>query len=175
MASLVNSGAILFLVSNLLSKFIEFDGRMCVTVCKGEVDLAKIDPTIKAETKNIVICVLVLSMLLEAVYLIIGRWNYTVLLGNLLGASTGVLNFFFMCLGLQSALNKEVKDAKATAKLSQTYRNFMIIAVMVIAYLAPCFDLIPTVISIFFATAGVYSKLFTMKKDTPKATGEVSE
>lgn len=127
--------------------------------------LAGVDQTVKRETGYISVVVLILSALLEAVYLIIGRWNYTVLLGNLLGAGLGILNFFLMCIGLQSALSKEEKGARATAAFSQTYRNIMILAVLALAYFVPVFDIIPTVISLFFATAGVYSKFFVMCKE----------
>lgn len=134
----------------------------------------KVDPIIKKETKYIALVVLILSALMESVYLIIGLWNYTVLLGNILGAATGILNFFFMCLSLQSAISKDIKDAKSTARFSQTYRNLMIIGVLALAYLVPCFDIIPTAISLFFATLGVYSKAFTMKKDTQTTSKEAT-
>lgn len=137
--------------------------------------MGKVDTIVMKETKSLALVVLILSALLEAVYLIIGHWNYTVLLGNILGGGVGLLNFFLMGISLQKALSKQVSDAKATARLSQTYRNIMILAVLAIAYLAPCFDIIPTIISLFFATLGVYSKLFVAKKDTKKADGEVDK
>lgn len=136
--------------------------------------LSSIDPVIKKETQFISYVVLVLSALLEAVYLIIGHWNYTVLLGNVLGGGAGILNFFLMGMGLQNALNKNSADAKTTVSFSHTYRNIMMLAVLAVAYFAPCFDIIPTIIALFFATIGVYIKVFIMKKtDTADATNEV--
>lgn len=127
--------------------------------------MVKVDDVVKRETQYIAVVVLILSALLEAIYLFIGLWNYTVLLGNILGGLTGILNFFLMCIGLQSALNKDVKSAKTTAQFSQTYRNIMIIAVLAIAYFVPIFDIIPTVIALIFSTFGVYGKFFTMNKN----------
>ena len=49
--------------------------------------MSKIDPAIKQETKYIALTTLILSALMEAVYLIIGQWNLAVLFGNLLGAA----------------------------------------------------------------------------------------
>ena len=130
-----------------------------------DILLSKVDNTVKKETRYLATVVLILSMLMQAIYLIIGRWNYTVLLGNLLGGATGILNFFLMCMSLLSAIEKDPKDAKVTARFSQTYRNLMVLGILALAYFVPCFDIIPTIISLFFATIGVYSKLFTMKKE----------
>ena len=71
--------------------------------------MKKIDPAILDGTKYIATWVLVFSILMESVFLVINQWNYTVLLGNLLGASVAVLNFFLMGLSVQSALEKEEK------------------------------------------------------------------
>lgn len=131
--------------------------------------MIKVEATIKNETKGIAIIVLILSALLEAVYLIIGEWNYTVLLGNLLGAAAGILNFFLMGLGLQSALKKDVKDAKTTAKFSHTYRYLMLAAVMIGSIFIPFLDAVATIVSVFFSSIAVYIRVFVMKKkgDTP--------
>lgn len=124
----------------------------------------KVDSTIKTETKNIAKVVLILSALLEAVYLIIGQWNYTVLLGNLLGGGAGILNFFLMGLGLQSAIKKDVADAKTTVKFSHTYRFIILGAVMVIGIFVPVFDMVSTIASVFFSSFGIYIRFFLMKK-----------
>lgn len=125
----------------------------------------KVDSTIKTETKYIAMVVLILSALLEAVYLMIGQWNYTVLLGNLLGGGAGILNFFLMGLGLQSALKKDVADAKTTVKFSHTYRFIILGVVMVIGIFVPIFDMISTIASIFFSSFGIYIRFFLMKKN----------
>ena len=43
----------------------------------------KVDPTVKTETRFIALVVLILMILMEAVFLIIGQWDITVLLGGL--------------------------------------------------------------------------------------------
>ena len=85
--------------------------------------MKRIDPTVLKETKYIAIWVIIFSVLMEAVFLIIGRWDYTVILGNLLGAVAAVLNFFLMGLTVQNALGKDEKGAKNTVRVSQIYRN----------------------------------------------------
>ena len=81
-----------------------------------------IDPIVLKETKYILLWELILSILMQAVFLVIGEWDYTVLLGNILSASAAVLNFFLMGVSIQKALEKDENDAKKTIKLSQSYR-----------------------------------------------------
>ena len=110
----------------------------------------KIDNTVKKETKYIALWVIILSTLMEAVFLVIGKWDYTVLLGNLLSGGISVLNFFLLGLTVQKALEKEEKDAKTLMKLSQTYRFLMLIAVVGIGVALPYFNIFSVIIPMFF-------------------------
>ena len=132
--------------------------------------MSKIDPAIKKETQYIAVTTLILSALMEAVYLIIGQWNITVLFGNLLGAAMGILNFFLLGLGLQSALKKEEKDAKTTVAFSHTMRFLLMGGVIVLAVLLDCFAVIPAVLGLFFPGVGVYLKTFILKKNGGETT-----
>ena len=71
--------------------------------------MKKIDPIIVKETKYVAAWIVILSMLMQSVFLIIGRWNYTVLLGNIYSAFFGTLNFLLMGLTVQKALG-ELED-----------------------------------------------------------------
>ncbi|MBP5181161.1 MAG: ATP synthase subunit I [Clostridiales bacterium] len=123
----------------------------------------KVDGAIKKETKYIALTVLILSALMEAVYLIIGKWELPVLLGNLMGGTVGVLNFFLMGLGLQSALDKDEKGAKSTVAFSHSMRFLLMAAVIVIAVLVDVFAIVPTVLGLFFPSVGVYFKTMKLK------------
>ena len=127
--------------------------------------MSKIDPTIKKETRYIALTVLILSALMEAVYLVIGKWGLPVLFGNLLGGTVGILNFFLMGLGLQSALNKDEKGAKATISFSHTMRFLLMAAVIVVSVLVDAIWIVPTVFSLFFPSVGVYLKSLIIKKN----------
>ena len=65
-----------------------------------------IQPAVRQETGKIAAGVGVLSVLTAAVYLILGRFNYTVLLGLLLGMAFAIGNFFLMALTVQHAAEK---------------------------------------------------------------------
>ena len=64
--------------------------------------MQKIDPTVQKETKYIAAVVIVLSAAMEAVFLVLGKWNYSVLLGNALGALAAVGNFLLMGVTIQN-------------------------------------------------------------------------
>ena len=115
----------------------------------------KIDPTVKKETKYIAYWVFLLSVIMQAVFIVIGKWNYTVLLGNLLTAVAGVLNFFFMGITVQKALTKDEKAAKSTMRVSQLYRMLFLVVVVVVGVYAPCFDMWAVLIPLFFTRIAV--------------------
>ena len=127
--------------------------------------LAKVDAVIKNETRYLALIVLILSALMQAIYLFAGHWNYTVLLGNILGGGAGILNFFLMGVGIQSALDKDQKGAKTTVSFSHTYRTLLLLVILAIAYFVKIFDIVPTVIALFFASFGIYIRYFAMKKN----------
>ena len=116
--------------------------------------LSKIDPTVKRMTVYIAACVLVLSALMQAVYLVIGSWNATVLWGNLLGAFTAVLNFFLMGLTIQKSLTFSEEDAKKFIRVSQSLRMLMILVFCAIGAALPVFDLLAVVLPQFFPRIG---------------------
>ena len=117
--------------------------------------MKKIDPVVKKETKYIFLCTLIFSALMQAVFLILGKWHLTVLFGNLLGMFAAVFNFFLMGLTVQSAVLKEEKDAKNTLKLSQSYRFLFLIAVAALGVALPVFHSVAVILPLFFPRIAV--------------------
>ena len=76
-----------------------------------------IQPAVRQETGKIAAGVGVLSVLTAAVYLILGRFNYTVLLGLLLGMAFAIGNFFLMALTVQHAAERYSSQRKALRSL----------------------------------------------------------
>ena len=126
--------------------------------------MKKIDSTVLKETAYVALVTLVLSALMQSVFLIAGKWNYTVLLGNLLGGLAAVGNFFIMGLTVQSALGMDVKDAKSRMKLSQMLRTLLMFIVAVIGYVVPVFSLLAVVIPYLFPRVAVTLRAFSVKK-----------
>ena len=112
--------------------------------------MKKIDPVVIKETKYIAYFVIILSIAMEAVFLILRKWDVTVLLGNILSASAAVLNFVFMGITVQNAVMKDEKDAKTAVKASQSLRTFFLFAVAAIGALVPIFNIWSSLIPLLF-------------------------
>lgn len=127
--------------------------------------MKKIDPTVLKETGYIAIFTFILSMLMQSVFLIISKWDYTVLLGNLLGYLASVGNFFLLGLTVQSAVEKEEKDAKNLMKLSSTLRLLMMFVVAITGYVIPAFNVIAMIIPYLFPRIALAVRPAFLKKD----------
>jgi len=115
--------------------------------------MKRIDPAVKKETVYIALWVVILSTAMQAVFLVIGKWEPSVFFANLCSALVSVLNFFLMGLTVQNALEKEEADAKSTVRGSQIYRNFMVFAVAAAA--AYFFHVWAAIIPLFFPRIAV--------------------
>ena len=130
--------------------------------------MKKIDPAVTRETRYIALWVLVLSAVLQAVFLVLNKWDYTVLLGNALSGITAILNFFLMGLAVQSAVLKDEKDAATAMRASQSLRMFMTFAIAAIGVLLPCFHTVAVLIPLFFPRIAVALRPQFNKKDEKK-------
>ena len=126
--------------------------------------MKKLDPTVKKETLYVFLFTIILSVLMQAVYLIIGKWDYTVLLGNLLGVFAATANFLIMGITVQSSLGKDVKEAKNRMKLSQMLRMLMLFAVALIGHFVPAFSLVAVVVPFLFPRIAVTLRAMFIKK-----------
>ena len=134
-----------------------------------------IDSTVKRESLYIASAVVILSMLMEAVFLVTGYWDLTVLWGNLLGGGVAVLNFFLMGLTVQKALNKDEKEAAAMMKFSQTYRLLLIAAAAGAGALVPVFNVFAVIIPLFFPRIAIAIRPFVGIKYSDAEAKDTSE
>ena len=123
--------------------------------------MVKINSTVIKETKYIAIFSGILSLLMQAVFLIVlRRFDYTVLLGNVLGLIIGVGNFLFMGIGVQKAVEKEPDEAKKVLRFSQTARFFVIFLLAMAGVLLDCFNSLSVIIPIFFPRIAIAARQF---------------
>lgn len=116
---------------------------------------SQIDPTIKRDVKYIAMVVIILTVMMESVFLIIGKWDVTVLYGGLLGAATAMLNFFLMALSVQKAVGKEQKEASGTMKVSHSMRMLMLVVICAVAAMLPAvFNLVAVIVPLLFPSIG---------------------
>ena len=124
----------------------------------------KIDKTVLKETKYISTDAVIFSILMQAVFLCIGKWDYTVLLGNLWGDIIAVGNFFVMGLFVQKAVMQDEKDARQTVKASQNLRFIAIFILAVIGILIPFLNSVSVVIPLIFPRIAIMLRPLIDKK-----------
>lgn len=110
----------------------------------------RIDATVRKETSYILIWVLLLSVIMEAVFLVIGAWEFSVLLGNLIGSLTAVMNFYLLAVTVTKLVNAGETDKlqqKMHASKSLRMAGMVLICVLAIALLKtnPYSTLIPLI------------------------------
>ncbi len=136
-------------------------------VFKGQVEkIMKIEPVVKRETLYILISSLLLGGIMNLVFFFLKEWSFSVLLGTVLGIFASVLNFFLMALTVQKAVKKDEKEMRDFVKLSQTLRNFMLVAFAAIGVFISVFNTWAMLISLFFPRIAVFMHpLFNSKEN----------
>jgi len=118
---------------------------------------------------------LVLSLVMELVFLLFGRWRPAVLYGNLLTVFATTLNFYLMCLSLTRALAQggDEKSVQARMKASSTGR--MLLLGLIVA--GGCYasvkwdavDLWATLIPLLFVRVTLFVRSRIIGCETPAA------
>lgn len=124
----------------------------------------KVDATVKKETIYIASWCAVLSLLMQAVFLILKYWDYTVLLGNLWGYIGAVANFFLMGLTVQKAVTKTEEEARKLIKTSQTLRNMFILIIAVVGITVPFLNMWAAIIPLLFPRIAILFRSISLKK-----------
>ena len=136
----------------------------------------KIQPAIKQETLHIALGVLMLSGVMNRVFLLFQKWTLGVLWGTLLGAGWAVCNFFLLGISVQQmAAEPSEKRGKLKLQLSYSLRMLGTLAVVVIAVKFKCFVWLAAVLPLFFPRItilimqmlGLYKPDKTKKEDEP--------
>ena len=127
----------------------------------------KIDSVVIKETLYIGAWVLIFSAIMEAVFLAIGKWDYTVLLGSLLGSATAAGNFLLVGLMIQKALAQTEKQAKNTVRLSQGGRLLLQGVILVLAAVLPCFNIWAAAIPLLIPRVAVSIRSIQEAKKNP--------
>ena len=123
--------------------------------------MKKIDKTVLRETAYIAAGTLILTAVMNAVFVLIGKWDLTVLFGCLLGSAVAIGNFLLMGLTIQSAVGKDENTVRKKVRLSLFLRYVLMFGVAAGAYFLPSvFNIIPLLIAYFFPR---FSLLFRTK------------
>ena len=127
--------------------------------------MEKCSAVILKETKFIFVWEIILSLPMQALFYILGEWDYTVLLGNTLSGVVAVLNFFLMGIAVRKAIGEKENDARKVITVSRLIRLLMILILLVIGVTISAFHfwaMIPPLLLPRIAIA--FRPLFDKKK-----------
>ena len=128
----------------------------------------KIQPAVKQETAWIAGGVLILTGILVLIFVILGKFDYTVALGAVYGAAIAVLNFFLLGMTVQKAAeekedgenegeakaeepeNPHLKEAKKKMQLSYYGRMLMTMVAAALVLVLPIFHPIAALLPLLF-------------------------
>ena len=118
------------------------------------------DPAVKKETGYIAAWVVLLSLIMEAVFLLIRKWDLSVLFGNIGGAAIAVGNFFLLALIATRAVNRAVENGKpeeaaSRVKATATIRLLGCVALCVILIAVFKTNVYATLIPLLFPRIGI--------------------
>lgn len=138
------------------------------------------------ETAIITLGEAIVSAVVIAVFLAIGKYDYTVALGALLGSAVIILNFFFLSLSTNRAIDKimalrpdgdmdeeqiaafakeNTVKIQNTAKISYIIRTFSMLAAFIVALISGVFNVISTVIPLLMLRPIIYVTELIRKKN----------
>ena len=131
--------------------------------------MSNLDPAVRKETGYIAAWVGILSLVMEAVFLVIRRWDLSVLLGNLGGAGAAVGNFYLMaCIVSKAVSQGDPKEAALRVKASATLRLLGLAGVCAVLIGVVKTNPYATVIPLLFPRIGLQFRPMLDKKGTLK-------
>ena len=111
----------------------------------------KPDATVLRETRNLLIGLLIVSIIVNFIYVGLGKWDYTVLTGALLGTLAATVNFFLLGLTVQQATEHN-NDPKKYAHRSYGLRMILMMGLLICGVLLPYFNVLATLLPVLFST-----------------------
>ena len=117
--------------------------------------MIKPNATVKKETQYIAYFCTILSVLMQSVFILLKKWTYTVLLGNVFALAAAVLNFLFMGITVQKAVTMDQDEAKKIIKSSQKLRSAALLLILIIGVALPYFNTVAFIVPMFFPRIAV--------------------
>lgn len=99
---------------------------------------------------------ILLTVLENIGYVILGHWNYTVLLGSLLGLAITTVFFYSICVSVPKALAYgDAELAQKSIRASRSVRTVVMAVGLVAAIKLPWFDMFATAIPLVFTRVSI--------------------
>ena len=116
----------------------------------------KVQKAVIEETLHIAAGVLIADVIMCVIFALCRRFDYTVVLGALLGTVFAVGNFFLLGLTVQKAVEKG-ENVKRFMHGSYTGRMLLYVAWIVMGVLIPCFHPLAAIIPLFMPQIVIFA------------------
>lgn len=134
--------------------------------------VAEWDPAVRKETGYIALWVGILSLLMEAVFLLIRRWDWSVLAGNLGGAAVAIGNFLLLAVTVSRALaSGDPKAAARRVKGTATLRLLGVALACALLVAVAKTNVYATLIPLLFPRIGIAFRPLIDKKRGADSSG----
>lgn len=110
----------------------------------------KLDEVVVKEVKYMSIAFICFSVLVQIIFLSVGKYNYTVLLGSIYGWALAILNFLFLGITIQKALNQDPEEAKKDIRYSYRLRILSLVVFAALGVVLPIFNAVVVLLSLVF-------------------------
>ena len=117
--------------------------------------MAKLDPVVRKETAYAATWVAALSLVMEAVFLILKKWSGGVLAGNMIGAGAAVGNYLLLGITVAKAAGGPPEKVAMKVRSSMTARMLGQAAVCAIAVGLLKTNVYATVLPLLFPRIGI--------------------
>ena len=107
------------------------------------------DKTVKKEIKSISLFMLIFSILMQIIFLILGKYNYTVFLGSIYGGLLSILNFTLLAITVQKLASEPNYD-NVRKEFTSSYRtrSCILIVFTIIGIVSPLFNSVAVILSV---------------------------
>ena len=133
----------------------------------------KLQKDVVREIKHIAIGVSILCVLLNVIFLLCGKWDFTVLWGSLFGSAWSILNFVLLGYTVQkAAATKDEGRSKNIVQLSYSLRLLVTGGVLLLGFVLPCFHWLAVLPTALFQRITIFLMQLTgMTKKEDKSNG----
>ena len=125
----------------------------------------KLSSVVAENVKKIAVLNLILTAIENVVFRMLSAWNAGVLWGSLLGYILSVVNFLWLGVSVQNAVEREQKQAQIYMQSTYMARTVMVAAVFAISIISPVFNWIAVLPPVFFTRISIIIINFISKEE----------
>ena len=111
----------------------------------------KLDPVVRRETVYMASATLICTVLLQTGFFLLGKWDFSVLIGGIVGWIMTAGNFFLMSVNVQKAVEcDDETQARLRMRASYTWRMSAMLGILILAFILDFIHWVPVMVAMFY-------------------------